>query len=77
PKHDSTTALLTLQPCWNRVASHQPSTTLFILTIQGWTPEAPATSNICLLLCNGILAAALLIRYMDLAENFLNVPLSA
>ncbi|CAI9617202.1 unnamed protein product [Staurois parvus] len=40
-------------------------------------PEAPAASNICLLLCNGILAAALLIRCMDLAEIFLNVPLSA
>ncbi|CAI9601104.1 unnamed protein product [Staurois parvus] len=40
-------------------------------------PEAPAASNICLLLCNGILTAALLIRCMDLAEIFLNVPLSA
>ncbi|CAI9569932.1 unnamed protein product, partial [Staurois parvus] len=35
PKHDSTTALLTLQPCWNRVAVHQPSTTPSIWTIQG------------------------------------------
>ncbi|CAI9542383.1 unnamed protein product [Staurois parvus] len=37
PKHDSTTTLLTLQPCWNRVAVHPPSTTLSIWTIQGCT----------------------------------------
>ncbi|CAI9601621.1 unnamed protein product [Staurois parvus] len=62
------------QPCWNRVAVHQSST----------TPSGPArvarhssAPNISLLLCNGILAAALLIRCMDLAEIFLNVPLSA
>ncbi|KAL0177017.1 hypothetical protein M9458_025911, partial [Cirrhinus mrigala] len=41
------------------------------------TPEAPAASNTCLLLCNGILAAALLIRCICLAETFLIVPLSA
>ncbi|CAI9555115.1 unnamed protein product, partial [Staurois parvus] len=46
------------------------------LDVRG-TPEAPAASNICLLLCNGILAAAVLIRCMDLAEIFLNVPLYA
>ncbi|CAI9611144.1 unnamed protein product, partial [Staurois parvus] len=76
PKHDSTTALLTSQPCWNRVAVHQPSTTLSIWTIQGCS-RGTSSSNICLLLCNGILAATLLIRCMDLAEIFLNVPLSA
>ncbi|CAI9613135.1 unnamed protein product, partial [Staurois parvus] len=75
PKHDPTTALLTSQPCWNRVAVHQPSTTLSFWTIHGCM--ALINSNICLRLCNGILAAALLIRYMDLAEIFLNVPLSA
>ncbi|CAI9532108.1 unnamed protein product, partial [Staurois parvus] len=75
PKHDSTTALLISQPCWNRVAIHQPSTTLFIWTIQGCS-RGTSSFN-CLLLCNGILAAALLIRCMDLADIFLNVPLSA
>ncbi|CAI9583870.1 unnamed protein product, partial [Staurois parvus] len=76
PKHDSTTALLTSQPCWNRVAVHQPST-IYPSGPSRVAPEAPAASNICLLLCNWILEAALLIRCMDLAEIFLNVPLSA
>ncbi|CAI9574963.1 unnamed protein product [Staurois parvus] len=72
-----TSALLTAQPCWNReVAVHQPSL-LHLYGPSRVAPEAPAASNICLLLCNGILAAALLIRCMDLAEIFLNVPLSA
>ncbi|CAI9563088.1 unnamed protein product, partial [Staurois parvus] len=60
PKHDSTIALLTSQPCWNR----WPSTNHPLLYPSGKSrvaPEAPAASNICLLLCNGILAAALLI----------------
>ncbi len=35
------------------------------------------TSNTCLLLCNGILAAAFLIRWICLAETFLILPLSA
>ncbi|CAI9560097.1 unnamed protein product, partial [Staurois parvus] len=56
--------------------STQPSTTPSIWTIQV-APEVPEASNICLLLCNGILAAALLIRCMDLGrkELFLNVCL--
>ncbi len=37
----------------------------------------PVASNTCLLLCNGILAAALLIRRICLAETFLILPLSA
>ncbi len=41
------------------------------------TPEAPAASNTCLLLCNGILAAALIIRQICMAETFLILPLSA
>ncbi len=41
------------------------------------TPEAPAASNTGLLLCNGILAAAFLIRWICLAETFLILPLSA
>ncbi|CAI9601815.1 unnamed protein product, partial [Staurois parvus] len=73
PKHDSTTALLTSQACWNRVAVHQPSTTASIWTIQGCSR---GTSSFKYLFA-GILAAALLIRCMDLAEIFLNVPLSA
>ncbi|CAI9617211.1 unnamed protein product, partial [Staurois parvus] len=76
PKHDSTTALLTSQPCWNRVAFHQPSTTLSIWTIHGCS-RGTSSFKYLLLLCNGILAAALLIQCMDLAEIFLNVPLSA
>ncbi len=40
------------------------------------TPGAPAASNTCLLLCNGILAAALLIRWICLAETFLILPSS-
>ncbi|CAI9570157.1 unnamed protein product, partial [Staurois parvus] len=76
PKHDFTTALLTSQPCWNRVAVHHHPL-LYPSGPSRFAPEAPAASNICLLLCNGILEAALLIRCMDLAEIFLNVSLSA
>ncbi|CAJ0938378.1 unnamed protein product [Ranitomeya imitator] len=35
PKHDSSTSLLTSQPCWDMMAIHQPSTTPSIWTIQG------------------------------------------
>ncbi|CAJ0940228.1 unnamed protein product [Ranitomeya imitator] len=35
PKHDSSTSLLTSQPCWDMVAIHQPYTTPSIWTIQG------------------------------------------
>ncbi|CAI9594370.1 unnamed protein product, partial [Staurois parvus] len=72
-KHDSTTALLTSQPCWNRVAS----TNHPLLHPSGPSrvaPEAPAASNICLLLSNGILAAALLIRCMDLSAFICTNP---
>ena len=37
PKQDSSTSLLTSQPCWDMVAIHQPSTTPSIWTIQGCT----------------------------------------
>ncbi len=128
PKHDSSTSLLTSQPCWDMVAIHQPSTTPSIWTIQSCTAliskqvclkislhvcvgplqpfllvrigrggrivglcttagfwrilhlevcGTPVASNTCLLLCNGILAAALLIRRICLAETFLILPLSA
>ncbi|CAI9551346.1 unnamed protein product, partial [Staurois parvus] len=84
-KHDSTTALLTSQPCWNRVAIHQPSTTPSIWTIQGCM--ALISEQDCLKISLHVFfcpmqpfllvsIAALLIRCMDLAEIFLNVPSS-
>ncbi|CAI9544074.1 unnamed protein product [Staurois parvus] len=43
----TTTALLTLQPCWNRVAVHQPSTTLSIWTIQGCSRGTSSFKYVC------------------------------